>query len=123
MLSNVSTLPMTTIATDVEKIVFNQPFQMPAIQHKLQELINHELYSGQYISDSKKMVLAIIRSKNRLYAKLGNNPPFEIYPKGQHQFFGKKVELEITFEVQDDTIIGLSADRMGQSFHFKKEKS
>jgi len=121
ILANVSTLPISTIAEDVEKIVFGKPFQIPSIDEISNEYVNLEIYCGTFISDSNKMALSISTVNNSLYAKLGNNPPFEIYPKGNHQFFGKKVEIEFTFEIINDSITGVSAKRMGQLFQFKKD--
>lgn len=120
-LSNVSTLPITNIASDVERIVFRKPFQMPSIEKVSEKPINLEMYIGEFITDENKIVLNIIQAENSLYAKLGGNPPFEIYPKGNHQFFGKKVEIEFTFVVNDtDVVTGLTANGMGKSFQFKK---
>ncbi|MDX1627281.1 MAG: serine hydrolase domain-containing protein [Fulvivirga sp.] len=120
ILSNVSSLPITAIAADVEKIVFGKPFQMPKIMEVSREPINLDEYSGTFISDSN-MQLSIFTAEDRLYAKLGKNPPFEIYHKGNHRFFGKKVEIEFTFLFTNDLITDLSAERKGKLFHFKKE--
>jgi len=122
IVSNVSILPITDIASDIEKIVFWKPFQMPTIDKVSEKPVNLEMYSGDFITDENKMVLSIIKGENSLYAKLGGNPPFEIYPKGDHQFFGKKVEIEFTFEINDANVVtGLSAEGMGKSFKFKKD--
>ena len=121
ILSNISKLPISSIASDVEKIVFRLPFEMPSIEEIIKESVNLEMYSGTFISNSSKMVLTITKVENSLYAQLRGNPPFEIYPKGDHQFFAKKIEIEFTFEIKNDLIIGLSAKRMGQQFQFKKE--
>jgi len=121
ILSNVSTLPISDIAKDVESIIFGKPFQMPVVEGVSKESVNLDRYRGTFISDSNKMALSVSTFKNSLYAQLGRNPPFEIYPRGDHQFFGKKIEIEFTFEINNDLIIGLSAERMGQLFHFKKE--
>ncbi|ARN76770.1 hypothetical protein BST97_01440 [Nonlabens spongiae] len=121
ILSNISTLPISSIASDVEKIVFGQPFRIPSIEKISEKSVNLEMYSGSFISETSKMVLIIKNVENSLYAKLGNNPPFKIYPKGNHQFFGKKIEIEITFQIDNDLVSGLMAERMGKTFNFKKE--
>ncbi len=121
ILSNISTLPMNAIASDVEKIIFGVPFEMPAIEEVTKDSLNLKVYAGDYHSDHSDMTLSIALIENGLYAKLGRNPPFQIYPKGNHQFFGKKIEIDFTFEITNDLISGLKAERMGQSFHFKKE--
>ena len=121
ILSNVSNLPISAIAEDVEKIVFGKRIQIPTVEEISKESVNLDMYSGTFTTDEIKMVLIIFKTGNSLYARLGGNPPFEIYPKGNHQFFGKKIEIELTFEVTNDLITGLSAERMGQLFHFKKD--
>ncbi len=122
ILSNVSTLPVTSIAADVEKIVYRKPFEMPSIEKVVStEDFNLENYCGKFIADSNKMLLTITKLENNLYAQLAGRPPFEIYPKGNHQFFGKKVEIEFTFDVENDKAILLKAEGMGQVFYFKKQ--
>lgn len=122
ILSNISTLPIKSIGLDIEKIVFGEPFQMPEVEKEIsKEPIDLAKYSGHFISDSGKMQLAIIKTNDSLFAQLAGNPPFEIYPKGDHQFFGKKIEIEITFELSNNTVTGLTAERMGRTFHFEKD--
>ncbi len=121
ILSNVSTLPISNIASDVEKIVFGKPFQVPTIEEVSVKPENIGIYSGKFIADENQMVLSIIKVQNSLFAKLGGNPPFEIYPKDNHQFFGKKVEIEFTFKLNESNFVtGLLAEGMGKSFQFRK---
>jgi CubicO group peptidase (beta-lactamase class C family) len=120
LLSNVSTLPISSIAEDVEKIVFGKPFQLPLAEEKSKEEVNLEMYHGNFLSETNSMLLVIKKVENSLYAQLGTNPAFEIYPKGGHQFFGKKVEIEFTFNVAHSLVTGVSAKRAGQIFYFKK---
>jgi CubicO group peptidase (beta-lactamase class C family) len=121
LLSNVSTLPMESISIDVEKIVHGLPFEMPTPKKAISaESLDPDFYEGTFISDSGKMKLRISSQQNRLLAQLLGNPAFEIYPLGHHTFFGKKVEIEIRFIVEDNMIKGLEAERMGQTFNFKK---
>jgi len=121
LLSNVSTLPISAIASDVEKIVFGQPFQMPSIEKETNKSVNLEMYSGNFISETSEMLFVIKKVENSLYAQLGKNPPFEIYPKDNHQFFGKKIEIDLTFEIKNGSVSGLKAERMGKTFTFIKE--
>ena len=121
ILSNISTLPMSAIASDVEKIVFGQPFNIPSIAEVSKKSVNLEMYNGNFISETSQMVLVIQKVNNSLYAKLGNNPAFEIYPKGNHLFFGKKIEIDITFQINNGLVSGLRAERMGRTFNFIKE--
>lgn len=72
-------------------------------------------------SDLTNMVLVVIKNGSSLYTQLGSNPLFKIYPKGNHQCSGKKIEIEFTFEFNNNLITGLSAEGMGQRFKFKKD--
>lgn len=122
VLSNVSALPVGKISDDVAKIALGQPFKMPEVKKQLvfrgEDL---KKYSGQYVSDSGKMKLEVICSEQGLFAQLAGNPPFQIYPKEEGGFFGKKVDIDFTFETQGEQITGLKAERMGQSFHFTRQ--
>ena len=121
VLSNVSTLPTESIADDIEKMVYDLPFEMPKVEKEIStDSVNLKVYSGSFAAKSGKMKLNIIHTENGLFAQLAGNPPFEIYPKGDHRFFGKKVELEITFDVEDGVVNGLKLERAGQTFYFEK---
>lgn len=122
VLSNVSILPMEEIGSDLERIVYSLPFDLPKIETEVKPDSTHAgLYTGHYVSDSGKMNVNIsLHSKTDIYLQLEGNPPFQIYPKGGHRYFGKKIEIEIEFELTDDLVTGFSAKRMGQTFHFKK---
>ncbi len=121
ILSNISALPISSIALDVEKIVFGKPFRLPSIEEVSKKPEYMSMYSGKFIADGNQMILSIINFENRLYAKLGRNPPFEIYPKTNHRFYGKKVDVEFTFEMNETNLVtGLLANGMGKSLQFKK---
>ena len=122
VLSNVSTLPTEAILKGIENIIFKEDFEVPKMQIEItSNPAEVEKYVGSYISDSGQMKLNIVQDENGLLAQLAGNPPFQIYPKGEHQFFGKKVEILISFKRIDGKTIGLTAERMGQKFEFKKQ--
>lgn len=122
ILSNVSTLPISEIAEDVEKIVFGFPFEMPEFQAEIStENIDLGKYTGRFVSASGNMQLNIVSQGGKLFAQLAGRPPFEIYSKGNHQFFGKKVEIDFTFVLENEIVTSIKASRMGQEFSFKKE--
>ena len=76
---------------------------------------------GKFIADTNNMLLTITSSNNNLYAQLAGRPPLEIYFKGNHQFFGKKVEIEFAFNVKNDTVVGLKAERLRKIYYFKTQ--
>ena len=121
ILSNVSTLPISGIAEDVEKIVFGLPFTLPVVEMAVKNPVDIALYPGNYTAEANGMALTVTGVDDRLYAKLGGNPPFEIYPMDIHRFFGKKVEVNLTFQVSEGIVTGLLAERSGQSHLFTRD--
>jgi CubicO group peptidase (beta-lactamase class C family) len=121
ILSNISFLPTEAIAGDIEKIVYGLPFKMPVLEEAVPEsAVDLNLYTGNFLSDSNNMNLRIIQNESGLFAKLGGNPAFQIYPKGNHQFFGKKVDIQFSFDIKDGAVRSLTAEGMGRTFHFTK---
>jgi CubicO group peptidase (beta-lactamase class C family) len=121
ILSNVSTLPVNELWNDIEKIIFSEPFELPVISRAITlspEIM--QLFTGRYVYDQQELNILLINGQ--LYAKLGEKPPFEIYPENKYRFSGKKVNVRITFEVDGDgNITGLEADARGQLRHFNKK--
>lgn len=121
ILSNVSSLPISAIAIDIENIVFNQPVQIPVIDQEIKiDSKRLESYVGLYMTKSEGEQLRVFKVEEALLMQLGNNPAFKIYAKTNDQFFGKKIELEVKFERSGDKVVGLRADRKGQTYHFVK---
>lgn len=121
LLSNISTLPTKSIGRDIEKMVFNLPFDIPKIDQEVaSSLKDTKLYSGIYKSKTSEMKLKITDIENKLYAQLGRNPAFQIYSKGENNFFGKKIEIEFTFQFKDNSKTELIVNRQGQVFNFIK---
>jgi CubicO group peptidase (beta-lactamase class C family) len=56
-------------------------------------------FVGRY--DYGNAVLSVTRDGTRLYAQLGGQPRFEIFPSSENEFFWKVVEARVTF-VKDD---------------------
>ncbi|MCE7992955.1 MAG: beta-lactamase family protein [Roseivirga sp.] len=121
ILSNVSSLPMKAIGADLEKMVYGLPFDMPVIEQSIEVAeADLERYEGTYLSETSEMRLEIKKNGNALFAQIGGSPAFQIYPKGNDTFFGKKVEVTMTFEPKGAGISGVKAERMGRTFAFKK---
>ena len=123
ILSNVSTLPVGEIQSDIERIVFKDSFDMPiAHTQRVVDTWQFTKFQGTYIADNGH-ILAIFLKGEQLYAKMGQNPFFELYPSGNSVFFGKKVPVQIQFETgSDNTIKGLNAKLKGQSIRFSKNR-
>lgn len=123
ILSNVSTLPVGEMQSNIESIVFGDKFDMPVVRtYIVMEASQLDKFQGTYSADNGHQ-LAIFLKGAQLYAKMGQNPFFELYPSDSSVFFGKKVPVQIEFEKDlDDTIKGLKANLKGQSIHFVKNK-
>ncbi len=122
LLSNVSTLPVNELWRDVEKIIFKEDFALPVI-HKVQQLSIAHLgkMPGIYVAENG-MGLTVSLVGDQLYAKLGGNPAFEIYPEAPFRFHGKKVAVVLHFRPNDAGAIGLvEAEGRGQKFVFTKQ--
>ncbi|QRR01477.1 serine hydrolase domain-containing protein [Dyadobacter sandarakinus] len=123
ILSNVSTLPVGEMQSNIESIVFGDRFDMPVLRTSIiMEESQLDKFQGTYTADNGHQ-LAIFLKGAQLYAKMGQNPFFELYPSDSSVFFGKKVSVQIEFEKDsDDTIKGFKANLKGQSIHFVKNK-
>ncbi len=123
ILSNLSFLPMDAIGKDIEQIVFERPFEFPKLLTQTSELSLQQLQSlsGLYFAENG-MKLQTILHNNKLYAKLGPNPPFEIHPQSEDRFFSQKVEVEFGFKRNAaGQVIGLEATRKGTTHYFAKK--
>ncbi|SDG29580.1 CubicO group peptidase, beta-lactamase class C family [Dyadobacter soli] len=123
ILSNVSTLPVGEMQSDIESIVFGDSFDMPVAQTQVvMDASQLDKFQGAYTADSGHVLLIFFKGE-QLYAKMGQNPFFELYPSENLVFFGKKVPVQIEFENgSDNTIKGLKAKLKGQSIHFLKSR-
>lgn len=115
LLSNVSVLPVNEMLADIEKIVLGLPFDMP-VEEPVFRLDDEQLkaFTGIYVREGQE--LHILQQGNQLYAKMGNRPPFAIYPKSRHEFYGKKVTVRLIFKDK-----GLDAEARGETLHFNKQ--
>lgn len=121
VLSNVSKLPMTTIGEQLESLVFgDSSFKIQTIEEKPSEL-SDEQYAGVYESETSKMTLSILSKDEELYAQMQGNPPFKLTPVGGNKYYGKQIDIALNFQVNNNQVIGLEAERMGRKFGFKKQ--
>lgn len=122
LLSNVSTLPVSSMALQLERIIFGEAVDIP----KVTEIAKNSAlplaqYVGAYLSTSGQMEFIIVLQKTQLFAQLQGNPPFLISPLGGNKFLGKKIDIELEFKTIEDQVIGIVAERMGSKFQFKKQ--
>ncbi|TCD03872.1 serine hydrolase domain-containing protein [Pedobacter psychroterrae] len=122
ILSNVSVLPVNEIWSDIEKICLNKPFALPVIRNSrpiTAKMIDQ--HSGIYAT-ADGMQLQVFSAEGKLYAKLGNHSPFELFQEQPLNFYGKKVSIELIFDVaasgKSNTI---KATGMGQRYTFTRK--
>ncbi len=101
-------ISMTTSSSEVTEPVRQTTFDL-------------KKYSGNFISENREMKLRIEHKDSLLFARASGNPAFRIFPKQGHEFYGKKIEISLKFLVRADTVYGVSAERKGQKFEFKKQ--
>jgi CubicO group peptidase (beta-lactamase class C family) len=58
-------------------------------------------YLGAYAL-APSAILTVTREGDRMYAQLTGQPKFEIFPKGDREFFLKEVDAQLTFDVDAD---------------------
>ncbi|WP_026629226.1 serine hydrolase domain-containing protein [Dyadobacter alkalitolerans] len=87
ILSNVSTLPVGEMQSSIESILFGDRFDMPVVRtHIVMEASQLDKFQGTYTADNGHL-LAIFLKGEQLYAKMGQNPFFELYPSDNSVFF------------------------------------
>lgn len=122
ILSNVSGLPIDMIWQNVEQITLGLPFDLPERQsnEKLSQK-SAKQYVGDYVSTDGGQKLRIFVVEKKLYAQLQGRPPFLLSPTQRHQFYGNKVGISFTFQVEaDNQAVGIQAEGRGRTFSFEK---
>lgn len=123
ILNNVSVIPVNEIWSDIEKIVLGKSFDLPVIRKSVElsiEDLSH--FSGVYMHENG-MSLQIISQDGRLYAKMGNNSAFEIFCEKPNYFYGKKVSIDLIFELgTNKQITSLRTTGNGREFNFTKKQ-
>lgn len=121
ILSNVSVLPVNEMWNDIEKIIFNDPFELPRIKAAI-KMTSQELsaFTGTY--SGANLDLNILLIGDRLLARLANKPPFEIYPEDKQRFYGKKVNVLFTFEPGESGKISKLTATIGDKLYYFNKK-
>jgi CubicO group peptidase (beta-lactamase class C family) len=73
-------------------------------------------FVGRY--DYGGAILTVAREGDRLFAQLTGQPKFEIFPRGEDEFFWKVVDAQVTFERNDDKrVVEAVHKQAGQTIH------
>jgi hypothetical protein len=74
-----------------------------------------EKYVGKY-ELVPGFVITITRAENQLHAQATGQPQFPIFPKGDHTFFLKVVEAQLTFNLNKEGVVeSVTLNQGGQS--------
>lgn len=122
LLSNVSGLPIDLIWQNVERIAFGWPFDLPKILPATRlPTTSLKQYVGDYVSTSPAQRLRVFIHDEQLYAQLQGRPPFSLTPMQAHKFYGNKVDISFTFQLEGgNQVVGLKAEGRGRNFSFEK---
>jgi CubicO group peptidase (beta-lactamase class C family) len=71
-----------------------------------------DAFIGQY-EYGPSAILTVTRRENQLYAQLGGQPEFPIFPKSDHEFFWKAVPASIEFVREPDGRVGKAIHHQG----------
>lgn len=123
ILSNVSGLPIDMIWQNIEAIALGLPFEaFTKIESKPIDQEAMKKYEGSYQSSSSAQQLRVFIHEEALYAQLQGRPPFPLTSTDLHTFYGEKVGISFTFQLETDKqVTGLKAEGRGRSFRFEKK--
>jgi CubicO group peptidase (beta-lactamase class C family) len=86
-----------TLARDIAEVYLGGEMQArPSTQSVSLSPEALEAFVGRY--DYGQAILVVTREEGRLFAQLGGQPRFEIFPRSANEFFWKVVDAQVTFE-------------------------
>ena len=86
-----------TLARDIAEIYLGDAMQArPSTKSVTLSPEELEAFVGRY--DYGQAILVVTREGGRLFAQLGGQPRFEIFPRSATEFFWKAVDAQVTFE-------------------------
>lgn len=102
VLSNYDFSPVEKIATDLARILFGMPYELPkeSVAIKVDPSI-YDAYVGQY-ELSPDFFLTIIKENDRLFVQPTGQRKLEFFPESKTKFFNKEVQAQISF-ITDET--------------------
>jgi CubicO group peptidase (beta-lactamase class C family) len=121
ILSNISVLPVNEIWSDIEKIIFDEPFELPELKATV-KMTREELQSFVGTYSGKSQELNILLIGDQLLAKLGSKPPFELYAEDKMKFYARKVNVLFTFDAGTNGKILQLAAKVGNEVHYFNKK-
>jgi CubicO group peptidase (beta-lactamase class C family) len=102
ILSNLESPYITTIGQELSAIVFGESYSMPGTRQAVAlDPQIYDRYAGEYSFDDggHTLGLSISREDNRLIAQIAGDPPFELLPASELEFFVEAFDDRFTFLV------------------------
>jgi CubicO group peptidase (beta-lactamase class C family) len=97
-LSNVENPAAQDVAQGLAAIAYGEPYDTPAVEVDPAVL---QKYAGSY-QFSADMTFTITAEAGHLFAKVPNQPKFEIFPTSETEFFAKITDIKFQFQVGAD---------------------
>jgi CubicO group peptidase (beta-lactamase class C family) len=102
VLSNLESPYISAINHDLAAIIFGKPYSLPQSRQAIALDPNiYESYAGEYsfADDGRTHTLVVRREGDRLVAQIAGDPPFELLPLSELEFFVEVFDDRFTFGV------------------------
>jgi len=98
------------LAQELVQVFFNEHLK----KHVEVEMTPDELqkYIGRY-EYPRGVIMTVTNEDDKLFAELSGQPKFQIFPEGDHTFFWKAVDAQITFHVTDEGVVDYGTHKQG----------
>lgn len=98
VLSNVENPAALNVAQGLAAIAYGEPYDMPGQPAAVEvDPSIYENYTGQY-QLNPDLVVTITTEDSHLYVQAPNQPPIELLPESETDFFAKVADLQVHFE-------------------------
>jgi CubicO group peptidase (beta-lactamase class C family) len=103
-----------TLARDIAEVYLGDAMQArPSTKSVSLSPEELEAFVGRY--DYGQAILVVTREDARLFAQLGGQPRFEIFPSSANEFFWKVVDAQVTFEKEASGRVVKARHRQGMA--------
>jgi CubicO group peptidase (beta-lactamase class C family) len=116
LLSNLESPYIAAISRDLSAMVFGEPYTMPGTRQAI--TLDPQLYDryiGEYAfeADGNTHGLGLTRDGNRLIAQIAGDPPFELLPESEHEFFAEAFDDRFMFVLDPQNQVAYMIMEMG----------
>ena len=120
---NSSSGAVTAISKNIAAILFNQPYQVPAVRKEISvDTTILKQYIGEY-ELAPQFIIRVFLEQNALKAQATGQPSFDLFAEKENVFFLKVVDAKIEFiKDADGKVTEMILYQNGQQPHGKKIK-